>query len=130
MSKPASTESEASLGLIAVSRESLKVLEQVGVEAEKIGLSRIASGSVAFTMESLPAVKRKLHEAIVKDDGTDPERLPAVANAYANIIKSEASLFKVLGTIPASNSGDGTKRARKAFATAAPTAPIDVTPNK
>lgn len=122
MSKP--SESEATLGLTKISRNSVKVLEASGITTETIGFHRLANGSALISLETCQDVKQALREAILNDSGADPTTLSANANALANIVKSEASLFKVMMGMPGAQP-EGTKRARKSFA-AAP--PIEVNP--
>lgn len=121
MSKPA--EAEATLGLTKISRQSVKILEQSGLTVETLGFHRLATGSALISLETCQDVKQVLRESIMKDKGDDPIALSAKANALANIIKSEASLIKVISGVP-QPAPEGSKRARKSFAAAAP--PIDV----
>lgn len=124
MSKP--SESEAKLGLSKISRNSVKVIEAAGIAAETMGFYRLANGSALLSLETCQDVKQVLRESIVNDDGTDAVALSSKANALANIIKSEASLIKVIGGVPQAQP-EGGKRARKSFA---PSAPIDVKPSE
>lgn len=126
MSKPAPSEAQQTLGVIKVSRESMSVLQERGIEAETVGLQRMSNGSALITLECVQDVKEKLRKEIRKDDGSDPMTLSANANALANIIKAETGLIKVLGGLPTAQ--ETTKRTRKSFASVAPSAPIDVNP--
>lgn len=117
-SKP---ESQALLGMVPVTRASMEILQTRGIEAETLGLHRMSNGSALITLETVQDVKEKLRQEILKDDGSDSTSLPALANALANIVKSETALFKVLGGIP--NAQAQQKQRGKSFA---PAAPIDV----
>lgn len=121
MSKPAPS-AEATLGLTKISSKSVKVLEDSGMTVETLGFHRLANGSALISLETCQDVKQVLREAIMKDDGEDPLTLSANANALANIIKSEASLMKVIVGVPQAQP-NGSKRRGKSFA---PAAPIDV----
>lgn len=123
MSKSSTTESEATLGLTKISRQSVKVIEAAGITMETLGFHRLANGSGLMSMETGKDVMQKLRERILEDDGVNPLTLSANSNAMANIMKSLASLIKVLSGVPQAQP-EGNKRARKSFAASAP--PIDV----
>lgn len=107
---------------MVIDRQSIRELQTRGIEAETVGLQRMANGAALVTLETTQAVKARILEQIQEND--DPEASAALANAMANIIKAEAALIKALGGVTAT--GEKPQRNRKSFAAVAPGGPIEV----
>lgn len=110
------------MGLMTIDRPTARTLQKHGIEAETIGLQRMANGASMVTFEVNQEIKARLLDKILACD--DPEVIAMLTTAMANIQKAEAMTFRALGSISAPP--ENRQRIGKKFAPTAPNGHIDV----
>lgn len=119
------TEPDANeLGLIRLP-PGVRKLQQLGITAKTVGLAEVGHGSALITYEGLQDVKDKVVATLRECE--DAESVAMLANAFASLVKAEASFNKSLGGLPSTN--EKGQRGRRTFAKGQMMGPpIDVKP--
>jgi len=85
-------ETAKELGLSKLSRPILMQLSQLGIDADGIGVARVAQGWMLVSYEGLAEVMEAVREKI--RDTPDVEGAAALANCYSGLVKAGAAVTK------------------------------------
>lgn len=101
-----------SMGMAKVQREAVVTLQQFAIEAETIGIAKITTGQILASYAGINEVQAKVRQVL--DECEDAESVSMLANAYASLEKSKASVMKNSGI--SAGAGDKPRSGRKSFA--------------